>query len=353
MDWFWTKSSIRSCVASGKKIRHPSSARRSTSRSRCGEDRKMIFGINFEFSQYWSDDVWISKMAGGGGNKKRFQSCVDPSGEEILYFRALQRHSGRRPIDPTLHDNVLISNIFPVQAFCWMCTQFMLHHKFRIDSSRERQTVFLTVVNTMNKNHKDPQLIKPRLAQYKPKWKRHRDMVYWVEFQFAERKGLKFYQTRSNAIILHDTLPANCISKMVVIKSDEIFLPEGLCVISTNTEKFLQTQLDVWYRLWCRWKQRRSPTNPTRMWARVHKGNWETYYVRSRHSKSRKSWWVTLSKYSETRLWVRIYKALRFDTYTCWKRSNKYGETRIGRLQRGARNWLRSSRIDKENAFFF
>ena len=27
----------------------------------------------FECSQYWSDDVWKSKMAGGGGNKKRFQ----------------------------------------------------------------------------------------------------------------------------------------------------------------------------------------------------------------------------------------------------------------------------------------
>ena len=136
MDWFWTKSSIRSCVASGKKTRHPSSARRITSRSRCGEDRKMIFGTNFEYSQYWSDDVWISKMAGGGGNKKRFQYCVDPSGQEILYFQALQRHSGRRPIDPILQDNVLISNIFPLQAFYWMCNQFMLHHKFRIDGGR-------------------------------------------------------------------------------------------------------------------------------------------------------------------------------------------------------------------------
>ena len=47
-------------------------------------------------------------MAGGGGNKKRFQYCTDPSGQEILYLRALQGHSGRNPIDPTLQDNVLI-----------------------------------------------------------------------------------------------------------------------------------------------------------------------------------------------------------------------------------------------------
>ena len=51
-------------------------------------------------------------MAGGGGNKKRFQYCIDPSGQEILYFRVLQGHSGRYPIDPTLQDNVLIPNTF-------------------------------------------------------------------------------------------------------------------------------------------------------------------------------------------------------------------------------------------------
>ena len=46
--------------------------------------------------------------------------------------------------------------------------------------------------------------------------------MYSVDFQFAQRKGLKFYQTRSSAIILFDTLPAYCISKVVVMKSEEI-----------------------------------------------------------------------------------------------------------------------------------
>ena len=51
-------------------------------------------------------------MAGGGGNKKRFQYCTDPSGQEFLYFRALQGRSGRNPTDPALQDNVLIPNNF-------------------------------------------------------------------------------------------------------------------------------------------------------------------------------------------------------------------------------------------------
>ena len=41
--------------------------------------------------------------------RKNIQYCADPSGQEILYFRA-QGHSGRNPIDPTLQDNVLISS---------------------------------------------------------------------------------------------------------------------------------------------------------------------------------------------------------------------------------------------------
>ena len=57
---------------------------------------------------------------------------------------------------------------------------------------------------------------------HKQKWKVHVDTVYRVYIQFAQRKGLKFYQTRSNAIILCDTLPAYCISKAIVMKSEDI-----------------------------------------------------------------------------------------------------------------------------------
>ena len=83
----------------------------------------------------------------------------------------------------------------------------------------------------MDKNHQDPKeldLTKPRLASYKQKWKRHQDTVFWVDTQLAQRKGLKFYQTRCNAIILY-TLPAYCISKVVVMESGEIIFQKFLC----------------------------------------------------------------------------------------------------------------------------
>ena len=81
-------------------------------------------------------------------------------------------------------------------------------------------------MNPMDKEYKDPyklDLTKPRLAWYTQKtWKRHQDTRYWVDIQLAQRKGLMFYQTRSNAIILYDTLPAYCIPKVVVMESGEI-----------------------------------------------------------------------------------------------------------------------------------
>ena len=184
----------------------------------------------FEYSQYWSDEMWKSKMAGGGDNKKRFQYCTDSSGQEILYLRALQGHSGRNSIDPTLQDNVLIPNDFSEYSYhigCAISLHSITNSGFIAGgqkSSRERQTVFYGC-ESHDKDHKDPcelDLTKPRLALYKQKWKRHQDTVYWCDFQLAQRKGLKFYQTRCNAIIHYDTLPAYCISKVVVMKSEEI-----------------------------------------------------------------------------------------------------------------------------------
>ena len=53
-------------------------------------------------------------------------------------------------------------------------------------------------------------------------WKRHQGAVYWVDINLAIRKGLTFYLTRSNAIILQGILPAYCIPKVVRLKTGEV-----------------------------------------------------------------------------------------------------------------------------------
>ena len=86
--------------------------------------------------------------------------------------------------------------------------------------------MFFTSVDPMNQGYTDPEKINleaPRPAWYhQKKWKKHQNTVYWVDIKLAPKKGFKFYQTRSNAVIIHDTLPAHCISKAIVMKSEEI-----------------------------------------------------------------------------------------------------------------------------------
>ena len=93
-------------------------------------------------------------------------------------------------------------------------------------NSSKRQTVFFLPIDPRDKGHQDPAQIDfsvPRRAQYlHSAWKKHQDAVFWVDIDLAIRKGLTFYQTRSNAIILQGTLPAYCIPKVVRLKTGEV-----------------------------------------------------------------------------------------------------------------------------------
>ena len=166
----------------------------------------------FPQSIHWSDDRWKACLEAGGGAKRRFQYCTDDSGT-IVYFRALEGHSGRNLIDISLQDNVVIqSGLF--QHIYHIGCAFNLHSIVNSgltlggQKSSKRQTVFFLLVSPMDKSHKDPDEIDlnvPRRAQYLHNtWKRQQDAVFWVDINLAIEKGLTFYQIRSNAIILQE-----------------------------------------------------------------------------------------------------------------------------------------------------
>ena len=159
---------------------------------------------------YWSDDRWKACLAAAGGVKRRYQYCTDISGT-IIYLRALQGHSGRNLIDPSLQDNVIIRRGFFQHIYHIGCA-FNLHSIINNglilggQNSSKRQTVFFLPIDRRDKGHQDPAKIDftvPRRAQYlHSAWKKHQDAVFWVDINLAIQKGLTFYQTRSNAIIL-------------------------------------------------------------------------------------------------------------------------------------------------------
>ena len=65
--------------------------------------------VNFP---HWSIEKWISVLARGGGQKRRFQYCLNPNyPRKFLYLRALQGQSGCTG-NPALQDNVLLPEAF-------------------------------------------------------------------------------------------------------------------------------------------------------------------------------------------------------------------------------------------------
>ena len=66
-----------------------------------------------KMKQSWPVNDWITYLAKGGGQKKRFQYWLNPHSSKLfLYFRAIQGHSGNNLVDPTLQDNVLLPEDF-------------------------------------------------------------------------------------------------------------------------------------------------------------------------------------------------------------------------------------------------
>ena len=134
-------------------------------------------------------------------------------------------------IDLALQDNVLIvPGIFP----------YIYHVGINFNLSSiisnglilggqnlsRRQSVFFLPVDPRDENHRDPEnsdYSVPRHARYvQNTWKRQQDTVYWIDIDLGIfKEGLKFYQTRSNAIILQGALPANCIVRAERLKSGE------------------------------------------------------------------------------------------------------------------------------------
>ena len=58
-----------------------------------------------------------------------------------------------------------------------------------------------------HQNHEDPETVDlkaPRLAQdMQTAWKKHQNTVYWVYIKLAQKRGFRFFQTRSNTIIVY------------------------------------------------------------------------------------------------------------------------------------------------------
>ena len=96
--------------------------------------------------------------------REDIQYCTDASGT-IVYFRALQGHSGRNLIDPLLQEKVVIQSGFFHHIYHVGCAfNLAFYHQFNGlipggQNSSKRQTVFFLLIEPRDKGHKDPEKI--------------------------------------------------------------------------------------------------------------------------------------------------------------------------------------------------
>ena len=163
--------------------------------------------------------VWWKVEAYNGKMYRSFRT------RNSLSPRALQGHSGRNLIESFITGQCINSERFlRVHLSHWMCKSIYNPswiqdwHQEEQNLSK-RQTVFFTSVDPMNQEHKDPDVINlgapaSCLVQAESVEETSKTRCIWGwPYNLLTKKGFKFYQTRSNAIILYDTLPAHCIPK--------------------------------------------------------------------------------------------------------------------------------------------
>ena len=150
---------------------------------------------------------------------------------KFLYLRAIQRHS-KSTINPALQDN----NVMLPEGFTESIyhvgngkeLRSIVNHGLTpggVSLKTSRQAVFFTVVHPMDNQDGSGEtlcdLSQARIAPHKNNWKRFQKTVFWCILKLAQQRGLQFSQTRSNAVILHDTLPAEFIQKAICMKTKD------------------------------------------------------------------------------------------------------------------------------------
>ena len=152
----------------------------------------------------------------------------------LLYIRAIQGHTGGNLIAPELMGHVAV-------PYFWK--EFLFHQDVRFnvtsilkpgliaggrESKEGRQTIFFALPNPFGDNPDEQEpgddLSKPRKVQYHSKWKNTQDAVKWVNLARAQDKGLRSSQTRSNALIVYNSVPADCIYKVISPKRGTNFI---------------------------------------------------------------------------------------------------------------------------------
>ena len=196
---------------------------------------------HFLYCHHWSDDKWKKTMTRGG------------SFGAILYLRALQGHSGRSLIDPTLQDNVEIPTDFFHYIYhvgCAINLHSIINSGLILGGQNlsNRQTVFFLPMDPMDINHKDPDTIdlnEPRHAQYMHKaWKSMEETSEHGMLGRHQSCAEERIEVLSNTIERYHSsrnTPSLLCSESCSDGNWRSHIRESICVTSSSSKDLLET----------------------------------------------------------------------------------------------------------------
>ena len=221
MDWYWARNSIEYRLPSVKKIKHSSSTRRITWRGRWSD--RILETERLSSERFWelSALVWWNVEEQNARRRRQQEKIFN-----IVLTRVRTRNSlppsSSRSFRTQSHWSFITGQCVNSGQFLRvhlshrLWDQFTIHHKFRIDSGRTnfKQKTDGILYGCGSCGQESPRSKRAWSDQttscivQSKSGRRHQDTVHWVDIQLAQRKGFKFYQTRCNAFILYDRLPA-------------------------------------------------------------------------------------------------------------------------------------------------
>ena len=194
---------------------------------------------HFVNAHHWSIEKRISVLAKGGGQKKRFQYCLNPNYlHQFLYFRAFEGHSGST-INPALQSNVLLPEGFTEFIYhvgngknwgrWWTMVWFQEESVSKQADKLCSSLLWIRWIIKMAWGETLCDSSQARIVPYKNTWRPFQNTVFWCNLKLAQQGRLQFYQTRFNAVILYDTLSAEFIEKAICMKTkDQLYHRESV-----------------------------------------------------------------------------------------------------------------------------
>ena len=226
-----------------------------------------------EDSRYWSDEIkekfctaphwsaekWIDVLSKGGGPKKKVSILFEtklsrktpvPLSHSRSFRKSLSLECSYQPCiarQRTVTERILPSTFHHVghgKELRSIVRNGLVKGGF--STKNGRCAVFFTVEDPMDDEQGLREtfcdLSKARIAPHKNTWKPLQDTLCWCNLLPAQEGGLQFYHTRSNAVYLFDTLPAQFIETAICMKTKRTALPKR----KRKTTCCSQSKFAVW-----------------------------------------------------------------------------------------------------------